>query len=104
MSESAEGFGDIAGDAVDALYDFGYAAGALATGDLDVAADRFLDASGEAINVITGGVAGQVADRFEEDTGVDVREFAKDAVEDAGNAMGDAAYAAGEAIEEWWNE
>jgi hypothetical protein len=39
--------------AIDAAYDLGYGVGAVLTGELDEAADRFLDASSSALDAIT---------------------------------------------------
>jgi hypothetical protein len=85
-------FGSIGEDAVDALYDTGFATGALLSGDLETAADRYLDASSSALDALTDGGFSHLVDRFEADTGIDTREVLEDGLEYVGGAVGDAAY------------
>lgn len=103
MSEEEE-FGSIGEDAIDALYDTGYAVGALVSGEPEVAVDRFLDASGSALDAITDGGFSHLVDRVEGDTGLDLRDTVQDGLETAGNAMGDAAWAATEAAGEVYDD
>lgn len=84
--------------AVDALYDTGYAVGALISGEPEVAVDHFLDASSSALDAITDGGFSHVLDRFEADTGLDTRELVQDGLEFVGETLGDAAYGATEFV------
>lgn len=96
MSDEEESMGE---HAIDALYDLGYGAGALMTGEVDEAADRFLTASGEALDAVTDGGFSHLVDRVEGDTGLDLGAMAHDGVQYVGEALGDAAWAATEAVE-----
>jgi hypothetical protein len=84
--------------AIDAAYDLGYGVGAVLTGDLDEAADRFLDASSSALDAITDGGFSHLVDRVEGDLGIDLRETVEDGVQFVGEALGDAAWEATEAV------
>ncbi len=89
---SDEDFGSIGEEAIDALYDTGFATGALLSGDVDTAADRYLDASSSALDAITDGGFSHLVDRFEGDTGIDTRELLEDGLRYVGESLGDAAY------------
>lgn len=99
MSDEEE-FGSIGEEAIDALYDTGYAVGALVSGEPEVAVDRFLDASSSALDAVSDGGFSHLVDRIEGDTGLDLRDTVQDGLETVGNAMGDAAWAATEAAGE----
>jgi hypothetical protein len=92
--------------AIDALYDTGFAVGALVSGEFDVAGDRFLDASSSALDAISDGGFSHLVDRFEGDTGIDTREAVEDGVQYVGEALGDAAWEAtewvGETVDEYF--
>ena len=95
MSDEDESIGE---NAIDAMYDLGYATGALLDGEFEVATDHFLDASSSALDAITDGGFSHLVDRFEGDTGIDLRESVEDGLEWAGEALGDAAWTATEAV------
>jgi hypothetical protein len=103
MSDEEE-FGSIGEEAIDALYDTGYAVGALVSGEPEVAVDHFLDASSSALDAITDGGFSHLVDRFEEDTGIDTREVVQDGLEYVGEAIGDAAWEATEFVGEVYDD
>lgn len=78
-----------AGDAIGGMVD---GVTALMDGDADAAVDGFLDGSGSAINFLTGGLAGEAVETFEDLTGFDVREGVEDATEYVGEALGGVVY------------
>ena len=84
--------------AIDAAYDLGYGIGAVLTGELDEASDRFLDASSSALDAITDGGFSHLVDRVEGDLGIDLRETVEDGVQFVGEAIGDFAWDATEAV------
>lgn len=90
--------------AIDALYDTGFAVGALASGEFEVAGDRFLDASSSALDAITDGGFSHLVDRFEGDTGIDTRGAVEDGVQYVGEALGDAAWEATEWVSDTVDE
>jgi len=91
MSEDTgfSGWNEDAGDAIGGIVD---GVTALMDGDADAAVDGFLDGSGSAINFLTGGIAGEAVEAFEDFTGIDVRESVEDATEYVGEALGGFAY------------
>ena len=99
-----EGFGSIGEEAIDALYDTGYATAALISGDVDVAVDHYLDASSSALDAVTDGGFSHLVDRFEADTGIDTRETFEDGVQYVGEALGDAAWEATEYVGEVYDD
>jgi len=101
---SEEEFGSIGEEAIDALYDTGFATAALISGDVDVAVDRYLDASSSALDAVTDGGFSHLVDRFEADTGIDTREVFEDGVQYVGEAIGDAAWEATEYVGEVYED
>lgn len=101
---SDDEFGSIGEEAIDALYDTGYATAALISGDVDVAVDHYLDASSSALDAVTDGGFSHLVDRFEADTGIDTRETFQDATQYVGEAIGDAAWEATEYVGEVYED
>lgn len=101
---SDDEFGSIGEEAIDALYDTGYATAALISGDVDVAVDRYLDASSSALDAVTDGGFSHLVDRFEADTGIDARETFQWATQYVGEAIGDAAWGATESLGEVYGD
>jgi hypothetical protein len=103
MSEETgfEGWNEDAGDAIGGMVD---GVTALLDGDPEAAVDGFLDGSGAAVNFLTGGLAGEAVEVFEDLTGFDVREGVEDATEYVGEALGGFAYdvvqGAGEVVDD----
>ncbi len=77
---------------VDTFYEAGQAIGALATGDLDAAQENFLDMSRDALDTVTDGGYSHLIDRFNEDTGMDLRQEFTEGLDTVGSAIGEAVY------------